>query len=265
MKPLTDTEFQFIVDFVRGRVGINLEKKRALIEARLSFFIERHGFNSYASYISRIRLNPDGEESRDMINRLSTNYTYFFREPHYIDYLHHRLLPELCADGRRGALKIWCAGCSGGEECYSLAAVLERYVQLTGKRVEYTILATDINSELLASARKGQYPIAELEKMPMQYRFVYKNVKSFSFFNDIQRRIEWKYENLLECGYNDEFDIIFCRNVMIYFQNELRQTLTKRFYDALKQDGCLFISATESIDINTHMFVHEKPSAYRKR
>lgn len=263
MKPMTDTEFQFIVDFVRDHVGINLEKKRTLIESRLSLYMERRGFNSYASYICHIRQNPNGEECRNMINRLSTNYTFFFREPAYIEYLNHKLLPELCE--KQSTLNIWCAGCSGGEECFSVAAVLEQYMQFYGKHIDYHILATDIDTELLASAQVGQYPISELDKIPVQYRFIQKNGKTFAFSAEIQKKIEWKYENLLECSYISQFDIIFCRNVMIYFKNCLRETLTKRFYDALKPGGCLFISATESIDIKTRLFQHEKQSAYRKR
>ena len=263
MKPLTDAEFKYIMDFVRDGYGINLENKRTLVEARLAFDIERRGFSSYAAYIAQVMQDPDSEEAHHMVGRLSTNYTFFFRESSYVDYLNRRLLPELKAAGR--CIKLWCAGCSSGEEAFSVASVIERYIVTSGISMSYHILATDIDTHSLETARAGKYPVEQLEKIPVAYRFIHKCGDQFTFHDELRAKIEWKYENLLTCQHSEQFDMIFCRNVMIYFQSALRQKLAKKLYGALKKKGCLFLSATEGFDIQPGLFTHDAPSVYRKR
>ena len=264
MLPLTDIEFQTLTHFVSAQYGINLDGKRTLVESRLSFDIERRGFRSYSQYIHSVMKEPEREECQRMINRLSTNYTFFFREPAYLDILKKDLAPKLSEMGKTA--HIWCAGCATGEEPYSMAMTLESYNFFAKEKLSYQILATDINTDVLETAKMGVYSIDKLDAIPTNCKaFLKRENNSFQISEKIRNNIEWRYENLLNSSHMGAFEIVSCRNVLIYFSHELREKMIMKFYNALKKDGVLFMSATEGVGINSNCFTHMKRSIYKKR
>ncbi len=266
MPVLSDACFQRLVDFVIRRYGINLACKRALVEARLSFDISRRGFSSYEEYLKAVMANPSGTECQHMIDRLSTNHTYFFRETDCMQHMLKTALPSLCSQNSR-ELRIWCAAASSGQEPYTLAMLLEEELCVKRKDVTYSILATDINTEVLQIAQKAIYADSELKNIPQRYlHYCQDNHNgSFAIEKAIRTHITWQQKNLMEpFGFRAPFDFIFCRNVMIYFQQDTRQKVTGALWQALRPNGYLYVGTTESIDLTRKLFRYIAPSIYQK-
>lgn len=261
----TDSDFLKIVLFVRDNYGINLEKKRSLVEARLSFDITKRGYSNFKDYLKDVTSNPIGEECRHMINRLSTNCTSFFREPDALCYTAEKFLPSFLERGGKH-LSIWCAACSSGEEPYSLAMTLESTPQSRLSLFTYSILATDINTDLLERASKGVYPLKLLPSIPLDFseKFAFKKDEAFQLSPLLMSKINWRYSNLLNEENFGSWDLIFCRNAMIYFRQDDREKLSVKFFDALHENGCLIVSVTESLDLGSRLFEHCEPGVYKK-
>lgn len=264
MRAINDRDFVKLVGFVRERYGINLERKRALIDARLSLEIKKRGYDNFTAYINAVLADPEGEECRNMINRLSTNYTFFFRESDYIEQLNAIVLPHFIKNKKKH-IRIWCAACSSGQEAYSLAMALA-YLRRTAPIFDFEIIGTDINTEMLQTAQRGIYSNDELAKIPLRYR-QYTSVCGAGHFiiaEELRHKTKWKYHNLLEAEDKIEcFDIIFCRNVMIYFTPQLRREMTVSLYHSLSPQGFLFTGATESIDLERKYFRYLAPAFYQ--
>ena len=262
---INDADFSRLVRFVRERYGINLEHKRQLIDARLAFDISRRGYRDFTSYVSEVVTDPNGEECRHMVNRLSTNYTFFFREPDSIEKLCGPVLADFCSHGRE-RIRIWSAACSSGQEAYSIAMALTLLQRATGQPFSFEIVGTDINTETLATAERGVYPEEELAQIPARYRqFTLRRAGGvFEVAPEIRARVSWRYENLLSDDAPAGYDVIFCRNVMIYFTPALRRDMTKRLYAALRPGGYLFTGATESIDLERKRFRYLSPAFYQR-
>ena len=162
---LKEDEFAYIVSYIKQRYGVNLEKKKILIECRLKRELEKYKADSFTQYLRMVEADSSNQMSDEMIHRLTTHYTYFFREYEHYAYLQECILPNL---SRRNTecYNIWCAGCASGEECYTLAMVLKDYMEKTGSLLRYRILGTDISEPVLAQAQKGIYPAKELEHFP---------------------------------------------------------------------------------------------------
>lgn len=266
MATIGDSDFLRLVSFVREKYGINLERKRQLIDARLSFDISKRGFAGFGPYVAKVIADPNGEEGRHMMNKLSTNYTFFFREADYAANLCGPVLAERAKHGRTN-LSIWCAACSSGQEAYSIAMILELQRRLSGASFDFQIVGTDINTEMLEAAAKGVYPLEELEHIPLRYRpFVtQRQDHTVEISQTLRRKVTWRYENLMnEMPTGVEYDIVFCRNVMIYFAPQLRREMTRKLYSALLPGGYLFTGATESIDLERKYFRYIAPTFYQK-
>lgn len=137
---LKDKEFSDIVQYMRDEYGINLEKKKVLIECRMSKILERYGLDSFAGYLDMVHQDRSGEMAGEMVNHLTTNYTYFYREADHFERLQDAILPELLGHSVSGTLDIWCAGCSTGEECYTLGMTLEEYKRVRNVTLRARIL-----------------------------------------------------------------------------------------------------------------------------
>lgn len=265
MKAINTRDFQRIVGFMRDTYGINLQNKRSLIDARLSFDITKRGYRDFSAYTDHVLANPEGDECRHMVNRLSTNYTYFFREPEYISQLCATVLPDFALRGK-ARIQLWCAACSSGQEAYSVAMALEHQRITSGGTFDFQITATDINTDMLQTAAAGIYDHAELEQIPVKYRrfTALHGEGAFEIVKELRDKIAWHDSNLLEGSRNGErYDIVFCRNVMIYFTPELRREMTKALLAAVRPDGYLFTGATESIDLERKYFRYIAPAFYR--
>lgn len=265
---LTEDEFLNIVEFMRKNYGINLEKKKVLIECRLSRTVENCGAGSFGQYMEMLRQDRTGKMTEEMVSRLTTNYTYFLRESVHFSVLEKTVLPELAARNRNGFCNVWCAGCSTGEEAYTLAMLLQDFREKTPAAPSMRILATDISQEVLTKAEQGIYPASQWGNIPREWQKKYCHMvdeKSFQINDKIKYHIRFKKQNLLGTERGAEmFDFIFCRNVMIYFDKESKVKLLRRLEASLKPGGYLFIGLAELFGREETKLRPVCPAVYRK-
>ncbi len=269
---LTDEDFARVRALVRTGAGIELaESKRALVYGRLSRRLRTHGFARFADYLDFVERN--GEEATAFINALTTNVTEFFRETHHFDFLKRSVLPALReAHPNGGRLRFWSAGCSTGEEPYTLAMTIRSaFPHLAGWDIK--ILATDIDSDVLAHASAGSYSADRLRNVPpdLRERWFTRHAgrpgqpPSFTVKPELRSMITFKQLNLLEpWPMRGPFDAIFCRNVIIYFDNPTKQNLVRRYHALLAPSAYLFLGHSESLVSNELGFSHCGRSAYRR-
>lgn len=265
---MTDQEFEQIVSFVYQKFGIDLHKKRHLLEGRLSYTLKLKGMTSFSEYIKLI-LREDAEEERQVfLNKITTNHSYFARENEHFDFLREEALPQLTAT-RNHDLRIWSAGCSAGQEAYNTAMVIDQYFGSQKGKWDTTILATDISSKVLTQAKQGIYPAEHLQNLPAAWKNQYFNKLSdgsYQVVEKIRKEVVYRMFNLMdEFEYKKPFDIIFCRNVMIYFDAETTRRLIEKFYQATADGGYLFIGHSESLAKGSPTsYTYLKPSIYQK-
>jgi chemotaxis protein methyltransferase CheR len=269
---LGDAEFDFIRHVVGENAGIILgPNKRQLVQGRLARRLRELGLPSYEAYCAHVR-ESGPEELVDLINALTTNVTAFFRENHHFQALTEYMIPEALKrnqDTRR--LRIWSAGCSSGEEPYCLAMVLTEVLP-AGLRWDAKILATDIDSEVIAFAQRGVYPTDRLSAVPPERlrrcfrKGIGANAGHALVQPDIARLITFKTLNLLQnWPMSGPFDVIFCRNVMIYFDQPTREKIVSRFASLLAPGGYLCLGHSESIHAGTAPFRLVGKTIYRKQ
>ena len=270
----SEADFRSLVALARERTGISLsDSKRNLIYSRLSRRLRALGMTSFRSYREYLA-SPQGErEIEGFINSISTNLTKFFRESHHFDHLRDRVVVPFAqaASGKTGQrLRLWSAGCSTGEEPYSIAAVLRRAIPHIEQQ-DARLLATDIDTDVLSKAARGEYPAASMDDVPENYRGTLqsKNGRSPSgavvMSDELKSLISFRHLNLMEpWPMRGLFDAIFCRNVMIYFDGPTKMALIDRFVDQLKPDGWLYIGHSESL-LGTHRNLsHAGRTIYRR-
>ncbi len=247
---LSTSEYQSVCNRVYDLAGIKLgDQKQDLVYSRLSKRLRNLGLDDFGSYLSLLD-SPEGQgEVEFMLNALTTNLTSFFREKHHFDHLNDTALEEsIDRQSSDRSLRIWSSACSTGEEPYSIAMTLLES-GIDSRRTDLRILATDINTDVLEQASLGKYSPTILNKCPANYR------KYFEISPDgggeakavVKNLIRFKQLNLLgNWPMKRQFDIIFCRNVLIYFDNETKTRLVGRFVDALKPNGWLYLGHSES-------------------
>lgn len=270
---LTDEEFNLISWLIHERFGIKLgEQKRTLIVGRLQKVLLSGEFNSFKEYFNHVLQDSTGRALLTLADRISTNYTFFFREKEHFDFLLATVLPQifdmLKKKGSRD-LRLWCAGCSSGEEPYSLAMVICEYFGHELSNLDIGILATDISDSALKEASAGVYPAERMSQLPLVYRQRYFSpLKDGSWVvkKSLKDLVLYRRLNLMrqEYPFKGRFQVIFCRNVMIYFDKATQQALVERFHRYLEPGGFLFIGHSESIDRSTGLFKYVKPSIYQK-
>ena len=265
---MTDAEFARLVTFVRNGYGIDLAKKRELVESRLSLHISRLGCASYTQYLNSVTTPPEGAECRAMVDRLSTNHTYFFREMDAIRDFVDIAVPEILARPS-GTVSIWCAAASSGQECWTLAMELDSFVQLRSPSSRYSILATDVSCKALKTGEKGVYAASELEKIPVRFQSRctrHAGASAFEIAPELRTHISWRRFNLMDnFAFPALFDAVFCRNVMFYFNVSTRETLLPKLSSVLKPGGRLYVGVTETVDRERRYFDYLAPSIYRKK
>lgn len=255
----TEADFQFLVKLAYEHAGIALaESKRNLVYSRLSRRLRSLGLSSFRDY--RDYLSAHNGELEAFINAISTNLTKFFREAHHFDHFRmHVAVPFSRSLQKSGShrLRVWSAGCSTGEEPYTIAAVLKREIRNV-ERYDVRILATDIDTEVIAKGERGEYPSSSLDEVPGNYReffqLTHSNGNSTNVVADKELRslIVFRRLNLMEpWPFSKSFDAIFCRNVMIYFDSATKLRLVDRFTHQLHPGGWLYIGHSESL-IGSH-------------
>jgi len=268
---LKDAEFNFISHVVAENAGIILgPSKRQLVQGRLARRIRELGLPSFAAYCDLVR-DSGPEELVALINALTTNVTAFFRENHHFEALAEWMLTEAMArNSASRRLRIWSAGCSSGEEPYSIAmTVAERLPQ--GEKWDLKILATDIDSDVLAAASRGAFQVDRLAGISdaRRQRWLVKgtgpNAGWAKVRDELKSMVTFKPLNLMgDWPMRGSFDVIFCRNVMIYFDQPTRDRLVKRFAALLPEGGCLCIGHSESIHAGAAPLRLVSRTIYRK-
>ena len=275
MPQLGGPEFRFLREFVRDRLGISLgEHKSHLVQGRLARRLRVLRLPDYAAYCELLRADPE-RELGELASAISTNVTSFFREPHHFDLLAEELLPDWLARQRRRGdrLRIWSAGCSTGEEPYAIAMVLAEALEQPGMRhVDAKILATDISPRALAAARSGVYAADKLDGISESRRRRWliesagEQAGHFSVHPRLRELVSVRPLNLMhEWPMRGPFDAIFCRNVVIYFDQPSKQRLFRRFADMLPVGGHLFLGHSESLFGADAGFELAGRTAYRKK
>ena len=261
---LTDREFGELVAYMKTNYGINLEKKRLLIESRLYSVLAEKKVSSFTEYFDLVRRSGSGELNT-MLNKLTTNHTYFMREPGHFRFFQDVILPQQEKTNREHDLRIWSAGCSTGEEAYTAVMVMKDF--FGAQNWDYRILATDISTRVLEEAQRGVYPEESLKDVPPRWRKRYfgRDGQTYLLSDEVKREVIFKRLNLMDpFPFTKPFDLIFCRNVMIYFEQETKNGLVAKFYDALKPGGYLFIGHSETIQRDSSGFRYIEPSIYQK-
>ena len=254
---LGEAEFRFLRDFVYEHCGIALgEHKRQLVQGRLARRLRALGLPDYAAYCALLRSDPNGELG-ELASAISTNVTAFFREPHHYELLENELLPQWLVHKRRDGdrLRIWSAGCSSGEEPYALAMVLAEALEKHGATgVDARILATDLSPQALETARNGVYPLDKLDGISEERRrrWLLRGAGEYEGYACVHPRLRELVTvqplNLLhDWPMRGPFDAIFCRNVVIYFDQPTKQRLFSRYAALLPAGGHLFLGHSESL------------------
>lgn len=271
---LSDEEFQAFSDLVYQKAGINLHHgKKELVRARLASRIREGAFKGFGDYYQFVVQGGSDEELVNLLDAISTNLTMFFREPKHFDFMADSFFPEVVEKNKKlgqKRLRVWSAGCSTGEEPYSIAVtILEKCPFF--REGDVKILATDLSSRALTTAAAGIYDQERLSEVPQEVlRRHFQRGKgnwsgSYRVKKRVRRMVHFRRLNLIEpFPFSRPFDLIFCRNVMIYFDKSVQAVVVGKFHRALEPGGYLFIGHSESLTGLDHLFKYVQPTVYRK-
>lgn len=268
----SDQDFQRIRRIINKAAGISLaDGKRELVYSRLSRLLRQRGLRRFGDYCDLLETGGDTADLGEFVNALTTNLTSFFRESHHFEFLAHDLIPALIRERTFGnrRIRIWSAGCSTGEEPYSMAMVLRETLPAVGWDVK--ILATDLDSNVLATAERGVYEwnrVKDLSETRLRRWFQKGRGEQSGLVrtaSTLRNLITFRQLNLMDdWPMSGPFDVIFCRNVVIYFDKPTQRTLFERFADLLVDQGHLLVGHSESLFKVTERFVPLGKTIYRK-
>lgn len=270
MIDITDKEFKELTGFIKSNYGINIkEEKRTLLTGRLAATLIQGGYNSFTEFDNALIANKSNDTITTLINKITTNHTFFMREKDHFDYFKNTVLPFLEKTVTDRDLRIWCSACSSGEESYTLAMILNEYFGKNKLYWDSKVLATDISEKVLNEAKLGIYPNEKIETLPSAWRLNYfKKIDNINSVvtDSIKNEVIYRKFNLMEkqFPFRKKFHVIFCRNVMIYFDNQTKVDLIGKFFDLMEDGGYLFIGHSESIARNESDFKYIMPAVYRK-
>jgi chemotaxis protein methyltransferase CheR len=271
---LSEADFTRISEIIHRHCGINLhEGKKELVRARLAKQLRVGKFRSFEEYLGYVFEDPTGHAFSELVDTLSTNLTSFFRENQHFEYIQSELLPKLLEEKRCRRdlrLRAWSAGCSSGEEPYSMGITVLEAVQDKGTW-NVKILGTDISTRMLELARRGCYepqrvaPVPAMQKQRYLMPVMVRGERHFQIGPELRHVVILKHLNLMQdWPIRGPIDFIFCRNVMIYFDKPTQERLVQRFYALLDDGGFLFTGHSESLTGITHNFKYVRPTIYRK-
>ena len=267
--PFTQKDFRFLSKIIHERTGIVVsDDKFNMFYSRLSRRVRFLKLASFKEYCTVVRDDRDGNETSELINAITTNLTAFFRENHHFEYLADKVFPELVQNNTDRKIKIWSAGCSTGEEPYSLAITLKESPLLAQFNIE--LAATDLDSNVVATASRGVYSMSRVEGMTKNRlkRWFYKGKGKqeglVKVKPELNQMIDFGQLNLMDNWSQEPQDVIFCRNVIIYFNKETKTKLVEKYADSLKPGGYLFIGHSESLYKITDRFELIGNTIYRK-
>ncbi|QGY41963.1 chemotaxis protein CheR [Pseudodesulfovibrio cashew] len=250
-----DDEFSRFAQLIQSEFGIKMPPtKKTLLQSRFQKRLRALGMQSYKEYCDYVFSEKGREMERShLIDVVTTNTTHFFREPKHWDILDRLVMPDIWRRGigRSKPLQMWSAGCSSGEEPYTLAMILSEY-QATHNGFDYTILATDISNEILQKAERAIYPLEKADDIPMELKKKYllksKKKPLIKIDDCLRKKVRFQRLNFMDnFKLQEQQDIIFCRNVVIYFDRDTQVVLFNKFCNNLRQGGYLFIGHSESL------------------
>ncbi|MEI6107988.1 MAG: protein-glutamate O-methyltransferase [Opitutae bacterium] len=270
---MRETEFDFICGLVYKHSRINLgADKRELVSARLGKRLRATKLATVGEYCSLLKLHPDGEELAHLIDAISTNHTFFFREQAHFDFLRTTVLPELKARAAHESwsrFHVWSAACSSGEEPYSIAMTLDENL---GTSWPWQIECTDISNRILERARAGIYREETVGKLsPERVRKYFQcghgpQEGNYRVKAALQAGLTFRHLNLLEgpVPFQEQFHVIFCRNVMIYFDRQTQEELVQKLTRHIVPGGYLLVGHSESLTGIRHSLQAVRPATYRR-
>ena len=267
IQPISDEDFRRLTSFIKSEYGITLQEKRQLVTSRLSSLLTEQGYSSFSQFVTQLLKEKDPQKIEQVLNRLTTNYTFFMRETEHFDFFSKVILPELVRKYQsKRSIAIWSAGCSSGEEPYNLSMYIKDYLGMQANQWDTRILATDISQKALATAKKGVYELPNT--VPDAWRKKYfKKIEGsrYAVSPEIRNNVIFQTFNLMDpIKFRTKFDVIFCRNVMIYFDQPTKDALVRRFYDATVPGGYLMISHSENLSKDAP-YVTVAPSTFQKK
>jgi chemotaxis protein methyltransferase CheR len=268
---MTDVEFQRILTFLKSRYGIDMTRKKEIVEGRLENYVRLGGWSTYMDYMNAVETDITGNLEKKLVSLLTTNHTFFMREFEHFDYMRNVVLPYLrTKEAARKDLCIWCGAASSGEEPYMLAMLLLDFFGLEHGQWDTKVLATDISTEILQQAVAGVYTNEQIAALPDNWkrRFLrpVPGKDAYSVTQEVRDEVLFRRFNLMEpFPFKRKMHVIFLRNVMIYFDSETKKQLIQKVYDVMESGGYLFIGRTETIDRTTIPFQMIQPSIFRKQ
>jgi chemotaxis protein methyltransferase CheR len=266
--PFSEKDYAYLAEVVYGRSGIVLGANKVnMVYSRLVRRLRELKLRSFRDYCELLRGDDGDQEIGSMINAITTNLTKFFRENHHFEHLRSRVVPDIEATGIR-KLRIWSAGCSSGEEPYSIAMTIAEAIPNLAKW-DARILATDLDTKMVATGEAGIYPSAAVTELPRAAQGNFAPAagrpEHQQVIDPLRRLITFKHLNLLgPWPMKGPFDAIFCRNVMIYFDGPTKQALVQRYATMLKPEGWLYIGHSESLLDAQSSFKLSGRTIYRK-
>ncbi len=270
MIEIQQDEFGLLSDFMLRQFGICLkDEKKTLVNGRLQNILLNGGFKSFSEYLEHVFTDKTGKSLVTLVDRLTTNHTFFMREKDHFEYFQRQVLPWIMKTFPEKDMRLWSAGCSSGEEPYTLAMLVREYLGDKKREWDTGILATDLSTRVLEKAQKAIYSEEAVSLLPKAYLTNYferVDRESYRICENIRKDVILRRFNLnnVEFPFRRKFHVIFCRNVMIYFNQEAKNELIRKFYDLTEPGGYLFIGHSESLDRDRVGYSLVMPSVYRK-
>ncbi|OQY00660.1 MAG: chemotaxis protein CheR [Bacteroidetes bacterium 4572_117] len=269
---LSDSEFDKLSKFIFTRYGIKMPiAKKIMLQSRLQKRLRELRIYSFKEYINFVFSKKGEEEIVHMIDVVSTNKTDFFREPAHFDFLTNNVLPKYLANNNRN-LKLWSAGCSSGQEVYTLSIVLSEFFE-NHPGFDYSIFGTDISTKVLKMAHSAIYNESAVEMIPLETKRKYllkskdKTVKKIRVNKKLRQKTSYQRLNFISSTYNvhEHFDIIFCRNVLIYFDRDTQEQVINKLCRHLKPGGYFFLGHSESVTNIDVPLIQIKPTIFIRK
>ena len=267
MIKLTPKEFGQVVDYIYKKYGIDLTKKQFLIESKLNMELEKRGISNFAEFWRKLQSDFTGELSQMLIDQLTTNYTYFYREEKHFNYLRDKIVPKWNQSGEP-VHYVLCAGSATGQEIYTVAMQLLDCQRMGILKGDFRVHGVDISQRSLDTAKKGVYPLADGERLPKLWMQSYCHQLengSLEIRSCVKEKVQFFKANLSKpLPYLQKFHLVFCRNVMIYFDVESRKKLLENLETVMHPGGYLIIGHAETIQGKTEKLKYIEPTIYER-
>lgn len=270
MLTIKEDEFRQFADYIKSNYGIHFKKeKKTLIEGRLGNLLASLNFKSLTEYMDYVKADKTGQAATVMLDKITTNHTFFMREPAHFNYFRDTVLPWLHQTARNKDMRIWSAACSSGEEPFTLAMLIDEYFGGNKAGWDTTILASDISQKVLDMAKTGIYSEEKMSDVPERWKKKYfkdQGSGQYMISDAIRREVVFGRINLMDevFPFKKKMHVIFCRNVMIYFDNEVKEKLVNHLYEITEPGGYLFIGHSEGLNREKTRYRYIMPAVYRK-